>query len=100
MPDLEHAKTPSSVELEIQLAKWVSNLYGCLRADKQGGAYALNLKMKQGGLWIAWVKRFQEETAAPQIAFGTGKGIGAALVALNKAIAQNDWKSDKPWKRD
>ena len=98
MPKPEDRKIPEAdYELERVLAARFSNLHGGLVSADTGGVYALYLRCTFGGVWTAVAKRYAPGGGGPQVAFGRGASYGKALRELNRSIASNKWKEDKPY---
>lgn len=65
------------------------------------GADAVDLRIKRqdSGEWLAIGRRFGED-GTPEVIFGWGYDLVAALVALNAGIGAGRWKPDRPWRPD
>jgi len=90
-------KPDASERIDRELSASCSNLWGAAAVSGRGGVYALYLRLKQGGVWIAVAKRQTTQDDFPMVAFGSGRSIGAALTALNTSIMQSKWKRDMPY---
>lgn len=96
-PNEQPAKYDNGERLDRELTTGFSNLWGAVSGRGAGGVYALYLRRKAGGIWVAVAKRAEPDNPTAWVAFGSGKSIGSALAALNGAISQGKWKKDMPW---
>jgi len=87
----------NSQRLDRELASGFSNLWGACSVASGGRVYALYLRQKQAGYWVAVAKRSATDNPASEVCFGNGASIGLALADLNASIAQGKWKRDVPW---
>lgn len=95
--DFNH-KQDASLRLEREWRTYLSNIYGLTRGASPGGIYALYVRLKTGGTWVAVAKRFNKETGVAEVAFGTSTSVLMALKQLNGSIAADKWKTDMPYK--
>jgi hypothetical protein len=99
-PDSLNRKPNAGERLDRELAAGCSNLWGAAAATGGGGVYALYLRLKPGGVWVAVAKRQRTQDDHPMVAFGSGRSIGTALAALSTSIMQAKWKRDMPFNGD
>lgn len=91
------SKYDNGERLDRELQTGFSNLWGACTIARGGGVYALYLRQKQGGVWVAVAKKALPDNPTALVAFGSGRSIGSALAALNGSISQGKWKQDMPW---
>jgi len=96
-PNERPYKPNAGERIDRELSACCSNLWGAAAANGSGGVYALYLRVKQGGIWVAVAKRQTTQDEYPMVAFGSGRSIGQALTALNTSIMQSRWKRDMPY---
>ena len=96
-PDVLNRKPNAGERLDVELSKSCSNLWGAAATNGSGGVYALYLRLKQGGVWVAVAKKQRTQDDYPMVAFGSGHSIGTALSALSTSIMQDKWKRDMPF---
>jgi len=90
-------KPDNSERLDRELSSGFSNLWGACSLSAGGRVYALYLRQKSVGFWVAVAKRSATDNPAAEVAFGNGATIGLALADLNASISQGRWKRDVPW---
>ena len=95
--DVERNKSDVGQRIDRGLSENLSFLWGAVRPASRSGVYALYLRCKQGGIWVAVAKRTLPDNPAAEVAFGQGRTVGSALHALSVNMSQGKWKRDMPW---
>lgn len=94
--DFNH-KLDARTRFEREFSQYLSNLWGAVRTDARGSVYAVYIRAKTGGTWIAVAKRYSPATAEPEVTFGSGSNFMSALKELNRSIQGGKWKPDRPY---
>lgn len=97
-PKHNDQKLNASERLDRELSASCSYLWGCAKPNSTSGLFALYIRRKVGGVWVAVAKRAKNDTGGAEVAFGSGRSIGTALAALNASMSSGKWKTDMPWK--
>ena len=94
---IEKGGDDAEIALEKLLAARLSNTWSLLKGSSRGGIHAVYFRLKAGGIWVAVAKRNDVENNEDMVAFGQGRSICSALVALNASISAGKWKRDLPF---
>ncbi len=89
---------------ESLLAEWArihdafAELFPHLAAvlGDEGDFNGLFLKVQADGTVLAVLKRF-DSSGSPMVCFGSGYGAVGALHGVDRTVAGNGWRVDKPW---
>lgn len=83
--------------IRVALAARCSNLYSVLSGDAHHVVGGVNVLRRNERDWLAVCKVTRLADMQKLVAFGAGESFEEALISLNKTIAANHWKDDKPW---
>lgn len=91
-------KLSAGERLAREWATTLSNIHGGTLGHGGNPIYALYIRSKSGGVWVAVAKRLSVEADEHQVAFGSGGSPINALRELNASIARGKWRKDLPWR--
>jgi len=94
---IDDNKLDAGLRLEREWVSYLSNLHGGTRAVGRGSIYALYVRVKSGGRWLAVAKRYSPITGDAEVCFGEGASLLSSLKELNGGIAARRWRVDKPY---
>lgn len=84
--------------LEREWTTTLSHIHGGTLGHGGNPIFALYVRAKEGGIWVAVAKRISTDDDEAQVAFGSGGSVTKALRALNASIAAHKWRKDMPWR--
>lgn len=83
------------VNMEKEMRVSLPQLFSLL--NNEADFVSLLVKMRDDGNCLAIAKAIGED-GTPMVCFGAGYGYILALFAIERTMAGNHWRQDKPWK--